>query len=116
MAMASSSEAMQDEWSRCSSGEGGATRNRIGSQAWEHSRPKKKRKTLCNTKSICSTEGPLLNMRILGLVKSRIRGKSHNDNQKVVIPSVHDFSLMCEIKITFAADHTKYDKKFSYSD
>ena len=25
------------------------------------------------------------------------------ENQKVVIPYVHDFSLMCEIKITFAA-------------
>ena len=49
-------------------------------------------------------------MHILWLVKSRISGKSHNENQKVVIPSVHDFSLMYEIKITFAADHAKYDK------
>ena len=43
-------------------------------------------------------------MRILGLVKTRISGKSHSENQKVVIPYVHnfshyvhDFSLMCEI-------------------
>ena len=36
-------------------------------------------------------------MRILGLVKS---GKSHSGNQKVVIPYVHDFSFMCEIKFT----------------
>ena len=42
-------------------------------------------------------------MRILGLVKTRISGKSHSGNQKVVIPYVHDFSLMCEIKFTFAA-------------
>ena len=48
------------------------------------------------------TGGPL-DMRILGLVKTRISGKSHIENQKVVIPYVHDFSLICEIKITFAA-------------
>ena len=42
-------------------------------------------------------------MRILGLVKTRISGKSHIENQKVVIPYAHDFTLMCEIKITFAA-------------
>ena len=31
-------------------------------------------------------------------------GKSHSENHKVVvIPYVHDFSLVCEIKITFAA-------------
>ena len=42
-------------------------------------------------------------MRILGLVRTRISGKSHIENQKVVIPYVHDFSLICEIKITFAA-------------
>ena len=49
-----------------------------------------------------TTGGPL-DMRILGLVKTRISGKSHIENQKVVIPYVHDFSLICEIKITFAA-------------
>ena len=48
------------------------------------------------------TGGPL-DMRILGLVKTRISGKSHSENHKVVIPYVHDFSLVCEIKITFAA-------------
>ena len=42
-------------------------------------------------------------MRILGLVKTRISGKSHSENHKVVIPYVHDFSLVCEVKITFAA-------------
>ena len=42
-------------------------------------------------------------MPILGLVKTRISGKSHSGNQKVVIPYVHDFFLMCEIKFTFAA-------------
>ena len=43
-------------------------------------------------------------MRILGLVKTRISGKSHIENQKAVIPYVHDFALICEKKkITFAA-------------
>ena len=42
-------------------------------------------------------------MRILGLVKTHISGKSHIENQKVVIPYVYDISLICEIKITFAA-------------
>ena len=51
---------------------------------------------------IYTTGGPL-DMHILGLVKTRISGKSHIENQKVVIPYVHDFSLICEIKITFAA-------------
>ena len=51
-----------------------------------------------------STGGPL-DMRILGLVKTRISGKSHSENHKVVIPYVHDFSLVCEIKITFAAKY-----------
>ena len=49
-----------------------------------------------------STGGPL-DMHILGLVKTRISGKSHSENHKVVIPYVLDFSLVCEIKITFAA-------------
>ena len=49
-----------------------------------------------------NTGGPL-DMRILGLVKTRISGKSHIENQKVVIPYVHDFSLICEIKITFCS-------------
>jgi len=48
------------------------------------------------------TGGPL-DMRILGLVNTRISGKSHCENQKLVIPYMHDFSLICEIKITFAA-------------
>ena len=51
---------------------------------------------------IRNTGGPL-DMRILGLVKTRISGISHSENQKLVIPYVHDFSLICEIKITFAA-------------
>ena len=51
-----------------------------------------------------STGGPP-DMRILGLVKTRISRKSHCENQKVVIPYVHDFSLLCEIKITFAAKY-----------
>ena len=51
---------------------------------------------------LCNTGGPL-DMRILGLVKTRISGKSHIENQKVVIPYVHDFSLICEIKITFCS-------------
>ena len=42
-------------------------------------------------------------MRILGLVKTCISGKSHSENQKVIIPYVNDFSLICEKKITFAA-------------
>ena len=41
-----------------------------------------------------NTGGPL-DMRILGLVKTRISGKSHSENQKVVISYVHDFSLIC---------------------
>ena len=49
-----------------------------------------------------NTGGPL-DMHILGLVKTRISGKSHSENHKVVIPCVHDFSLVCEIRITFAA-------------
>ena len=40
-------------------------------------------------------------MRILGLGKTRISGKSHSKNQKVVIVFVHDFSLMSEIKLHF---------------
>ena len=48
---------------------------------------------------VINTGGPL-DMRILGLVKTRISGKSHIENQKVVIPYVHDFSFMCEIKLT----------------
>ena len=50
------------------------------------------------------TGGPL-DMLILELVKTRIsgNGKSHIENQKVVIPYVHDFSLICEIKITFCS-------------
>ena len=52
--------------------------------------------------AILNTGGPL-EMRILGLVKTCISGKSHIENQKVVIPYVHDFSLIFEIKITFAA-------------
>ena len=40
-------------------------------------------------------------MRILGLGKTRICGKSHSKNQKVVIVFVHDFSLMSEIKLHF---------------
>ena len=42
-------------------------------------------------------------MCILGLGKTRISGKSHIENQKVVTLQLHDFSLMCETKITFAA-------------
>ena len=55
------------------------------------------------------TGGPL-DMRILGLGKTRISGKSHSENLKVLFPYVHDFSLICEIKITFAADclHINY--------
>ena len=49
-----------------------------------------------------STGGPL-DMHILGLVKTRISGKSHSENQKVVILYVHDLSLMCELKISLAA-------------
>ena len=44
-----------------------------------------------------NTGGPL-DMRILGLVKTRISGKSHIENQKAVIPYVHDFALICEKK------------------
>ena len=42
-------------------------------------------------------------MRILGLGKTRICGKSHSESQKLVILYVHDFSLMVEIKIKFVA-------------
>ena len=49
-----------------------------------------------------NTGGPL-DMRILGLGKTRISGKSHSESQKVVILYVHDFSLMGEIKINFVA-------------
>ena len=42
-------------------------------------------------------------MRILGLGKTRISGKSHSESQKVVVLYVHDFSLMVEIKIKFVA-------------
>ena len=56
-----------------------------------------------NLKKICTYAGGPLDMRILGLLKTRISGKSHSENHKVVIPYVHDFSLVCEIKITFAA-------------
>ena len=52
--------------------------------------------------TLITTGGPL-DMRILGLVKTRISGKSHIENQKAVIPYVHDFALICEKKITFAA-------------
>ena len=41
-------------------------------------------------------------MRILGLGKTRISGKSHSENQKVVILYCMIF-LMYEIKITFSA-------------
>ena len=41
-------------------------------------------------------------MRILGLLKTRISGKSHSENQKVVVLYCKIF-LMYEIKITFAA-------------
>ena len=44
-----------------------------------------------------NTGGPL-DMGILGLVKTHISGKSHSENQKVVILHVHDFSLICEKK------------------
>ena len=47
--------------------------------------------------TLCTTGGPL-DMRILGLVKTRISGKSHIENQKAVIPYVHDFALICEKK------------------
>ena len=47
------------------------------------------------------TGGPL-DMRILGLGKTRISGKSHSENQKVVILYCMIF-LMYEIKITFSA-------------
>ena len=50
----------------------------------------------CHFLEIC-TGGPL-DMRILGLVKTRISGKSHIENQKAVIPYVHDFALICEKK------------------
>ena len=40
-------------------------------------------------------------MRILGLGKTRISGKSHSKNQKVVIVFLYDFSLMSEIKLHF---------------
>ena len=49
---------------------------------------------------IYSTGGPL-DMRILGLGKTHISGKSHSEDQKVVIVFVHDFSLMSEIKLHF---------------
>ena len=42
-------------------------------------------------------------MQILRLVKTLISGKSHSENQKVEIPYVHDFTLICEKKITFPA-------------
>ena len=48
-----------------------------------------------------NTGGPL-DMRILGLGKTRISGKSHSENQKVVVLYCKIF-LMYEIKITFAA-------------
>ena len=41
-------------------------------------------------------------MCILELGKTHISGKLHIENQKVDILQVHDFSLMCETKITFA--------------
>ena len=47
---------------------------------------------------ITNTTGGPLDMRILGLVKTRISGKSHIENQKVVFPYVHDFALICEKK------------------
>ena len=52
--------------------------------------------------TLVSTGGPL-DMRILEPVKTRVSGKWHSENQKVVIQYMHDFSLVCEIKITFAA-------------
>ena len=51
--------------------------------------------------SFRNTGGPL-DMRILGLGKTRISGKSHSENQKVVVLYCKIF-LMYEIKITFAA-------------
>ena len=56
------------------------------------------RTSILQLKVVCelnvNTGGPL-DMRILGLVKIRISGKSHSENQKVIIPYVHDFSLIC---------------------
>ena len=52
---------------------------------------------------VAKTTGGPLDMRILGLGKTRIIGESHIGNQKVVVLKVHDFSLMCETKIIFAA-------------
>ena len=52
-------------------------------------------------KKILITGSPL-DMRILGLGKTRISGKSHSKNQKVVILYCMIF-LMYEIKITFSA-------------
>ena len=37
-------------------------------------------------------------MRILGAGKTHISGKSHSEDQKVVIVFVHDFSLKSELK------------------
>ena len=47
----------------------------------------------------CDTGGPV-DMRILGLVKTGISGKSHSENQKVVILYCMIF-IMYEIEITF---------------
>ena len=44
-----------------------------------------------------NTGGPL-DMRILGAGKTHISGKSHSEDQKVVIVFVHDFSLKSELK------------------
>ena len=51
-----------------------------------------------NSSSFAMSTGGPLDMHILGLVKTRIRGKSHIENQKAVIPYVHDFALICEKK------------------